>query len=131
MADRIDAEATPEVAGEIWTSTFILMGLRYSAEQTEAVLKGVLSMKESVTLHAVLEQGRAEGQEIGRRKEAVDLLLKLGHKRLGPADSRTVARIEGIADLARIEQLLEYVFDVASWDELIPASNGAGASTNH
>ena len=66
MADRIDAEATTEVAEEIWTSTFILMGLRYSVEQTEAVLKGVLTMKESVTLHAVLERGRAEGRAEGR-----------------------------------------------------------------
>jgi predicted transposase YdaD len=135
MADRIDAEATTEVPEEIWTSTFILMGLRYSAEQTEAVLKGVLTMKESVTLHAVLEQGRAEGraegQEIGRRKEAVDLLLKLGRKWLGPPDPRTVASIEGIAEIERIEQLLENVPDVASWDELIPASDGAGSSTNH
>jgi len=119
-----------EVAEEIWTSTFILMGLRYSAEQTDAVLKGVFSMKESVTLHAVLEQGRAEGQEIGRRKEAVDVLLKLGRKRLGPPDPRTVASIEEIADVARIEELLETVLDVASWDELFPPSNGAGASTN-
>jgi hypothetical protein len=134
MADRIDAEATTEVAEEIWTSTFILMGLRYSTEQTEAVPKGVLTMKESVTLHAVLErgraEGRAEGQEMGRRSEAINLLLKLGRKRLGPPDPRTVASIEGTVDLARIEQLLENVVDAASWDELFPPSNGAGAVTN-
>jgi hypothetical protein len=131
MADRIDAEATTKVAEEIWTSTFILMGLRYSTEQTEAVLKGVLTMKESVTLYAVLERGRAEGQEMGRRSEAINLLLKLGRKRLGPPDPRTIASIEATVDLARIEQLLENVLDVASWDELFRASNGAGASTNH
>jgi hypothetical protein len=134
MANRIDEEATTEVAGEIWTSTFILMGLRYSAEQTEAVLKGVLTMKESVTLHAVLErgraEGRAEGQEIGRRKEAVDLLLKFGRKRLGPPDPRTVESIEAISDLARIEQLHENLPEAESWDELLAGSDGTGVSAS-
>ena len=48
MEQRIEAEA-PDEAGTLWSSSYILMGLRYSREFASQLLKGVRAMKESVT----------------------------------------------------------------------------------
>ncbi len=72
-------------------------------------------MTESVTFQAILERGR----ESGRLQEAISLVMKLGRKRFGPADSSTTAVIEQIADLSRIEQLHERLLEVNSWNELL------------
>ena len=45
-------------AGEIWTATYVLMGLRYTAEETETLLQGVRAMTDSVTFQAILEEVR-------------------------------------------------------------------------
>jgi predicted transposase YdaD len=105
------------------------MGLSYSTEETETLLRGVRAMNESVTFQAILEQGREQGREQGleqgRLQEAVALLLKVGRKQFGAASPSVVTSIEQITDLSRIEQLHERLHEVKSWDELL-ASRGKG-----
>ena len=137
LAERIDREASIEEAGEIWTATYVLMGLSYSTEETETLLRGVRAMNESVTFQAILEQGREQGREQGleqgreqgleqgRLQEAVTLLFKFGRKQFGAASPSVVTSIEQITDLSRIEQLHERLHEVKSWDELL-ASRGKG-----
>jgi predicted transposase YdaD len=106
-----------------------LMGLSYSTEETETLLRGVRAMNESVTFQAILEQGREQGREQGleqgRLQEAVALLFKVGRKQFGAASPSVVTSIEQITDLSRIEQLHERLHEVKSWDELL-ASRGKG-----
>lgn len=64
-------------------------------------------MKESTTYQAILAD------------EAKRILLRMGGKRLGPADADTRAAIESIVDVDRLEQLAERLLDVSSWDELL------------
>jgi len=122
MEQRIDAEA-PDEAGTLWTSTYILMGLRYPREFAAQLLKGVRAMKESVTYQAILEEGEAKGREEGRVEGRVEgernLLLRLGGKRFGPPDVRTVAAIQAITSLEHLEQLGERMLEVESWAELL------------
>jgi predicted transposase YdaD len=113
------------------------MGLSYSTEETETLLRGVRAMNESVTFQAILEQGREQGREQGleqgreqgleqgRLQEAVALLFKVGRKQFGAASPSVVTSIEQITDLSRIEQLHERLHEVKSWDELL-ASRGKG-----
>jgi predicted transposase YdaD len=105
------------------------MGLSYSTEETETLLRGVRAMNESVTFQAILEQGREQGREQGleqgRLQEAVALLFKVGRKQFGAASPSVVTSIEQITDLSRIEQLHERLREVKSWDELL-ASRGKG-----
>ncbi len=129
MADRIEHEASPEVAGEIWTSTYVLMGLRYSVEQTVALLRGALDMKESVTFQAILDegrkkgrqQGRQQGREEGKLQEARDLLIRVGRERLGSPSASYVNRIKRIKDRLQLAELLVRLNDVESWSELLAA----------
>ena len=72
-------------------------------------------MRESVTFQAILEEGR----ESGKFQEAIKLLMRLGCKRFGPADSSTSTSIEQITDLSRIEHFIDRLHEVNSWNELL------------
>ena len=72
-------------------------------------------MKESSSYQAILDEGRAEGET----REAIKLLKKLGTRRFGPPDHLVLVAIEAIADLERIEFLLERLLEVSSWEELL------------
>jgi hypothetical protein len=125
MEVRIEAEAPPGARATLWTSTYILLGLRFPPEAAAELLRGVRDMKESSTYQAILEEGRSEGIERGRSEgsvaEARRLLLLLGAARFGPPDERVRAAIEGMNSIERLEPLTIRVLDAAGWDELLAA----------
>lgn len=59
---------------------------------------------------------------MGRAEEARAILIRLGSKRFGEPDDDTEARIAALSNIDRLEDLIDRVFEVASWDELLPAS---------
>jgi predicted transposase YdaD len=122
MEERIRQEATPNEAGILWTATYILMGLRYSAEFTRQLLQGVRAMKESTTYQAILEEGRIEGEARGKIAEARTILLRLGSKHLGTPSEATRIAIESISSIERLERLTDRLSDVSSWEELMSLS---------
>lgn len=90
-------------------------------------------MQESSTYQAILAQGREqgrqqglqEGREEGRVIEARQLLRKVGDRRFGPPDARTATTIDGIDELARLEELFDQLDGAASWEELLgPPARG-------
>lgn len=115
MEDRLTREASPGEAEDIWASTYLLMGLRYSAEFAKQQLQQVRAMTESTTYQAILEEGAKKGKTI----EAKRILLRQGHKRFGSPSPQVVAEIEAISNVDRIEQLAERLLDAKSWDELL------------
>jgi len=123
MEERLEREAPPEVIGDLWTTTLLLMGLRYDQEETGRLLRGVRAMKESVTYQAILEEGeargeargRAEGRTEGKRED----LFRLGRKRFGPPSTEIAAAIEALTDPQQIEAIIDRIFDAASWQELL------------
>ncbi len=68
-------------------------------------------MRESVTYMAIVEEGRAE--------EAKKLLILLGRKRFGPPSETTIAALEELTDLDRLEHLSERLLEVSSWEALL------------
>ena len=123
MEERIREEASPADAGELWTGTYVLMGLRYPREMAVQLLKGVRGMKESVTYMEIFEEGEAKGEAKGKAEGEVkgerNLLLRLGRKRFGEPDAATLAILEAITSLERLEQLAERLLEVESWAELL------------
>ena len=115
MEARLQARRLRPHAEEVWSATYILLGLRYSRELARHLLRGVRSMKESVTYQAILE----EGEEKGALAEARKIVLRLGRNRFGPPDARVTAAVEAIADVERLEELGERLLSAASWDELL------------
>jgi predicted transposase YdaD len=96
---------------QMWSATFILLGLRYSPEFAQQLLRGVQSMKESSTYQAILEEGRTE--------EARKFLVRLGSSLYGPPDATVQAALEGISDVERLEQLGVEVHTKANWEDLL------------
>ena len=70
-------------------------------------------MKDSDTHWAIFD----EGQEI----EAKSLILRMGQKLLGPPDESITAKLSSITDLARLDHLIDRLFDgtTASWQDLL------------
>ena len=124
MAERINREPRPRAA-KLWTATYLLMGLRYSDEQANQLLEGVLEMRESTTYQAILREGREQGREEGRAEgliaEARRLLLRQGTKRFGEPDAATVVAVEAIRDIDRLEALFDRALDqtITGWDHLL------------
>jgi predicted transposase YdaD len=115
MERRLRRPEARRRAGQLWAATYILLGLRHSPTVAQALLQGVLSMKESTTYQAILQEGLAEGAV----KEARKLLLRLGTKQLGRPSARTQGALEKIADLSRLEALIDRLRTVKSWHALL------------
>jgi len=80
-------------------------------------------MCESSTIQAFIEEGRRKGleeaREEGRAMEARKIILFLGGIRFGEAGDTVVSRLDAISNLEKLEQLVERLLIVSSWDELL------------
>ncbi len=118
MEARIEADVPWAARAMLWTSIYILMGLRFQPEATAELLRGVRDVKESSTYQAILEEGRSEGSVTEARR----LLLLLGTARFGPPDEPTRAAIQGMNSIELLEPLSIRLLNVSSWNELLASS---------
>jgi hypothetical protein len=79
------------------------------------LLREVAGMKESFIYKAIVAQGRAEGA----LQEGQKILLLVGSKAFGLANKATRAAVRAIGDVQKLEELVQRVFDVGSWQELL------------
>lgn len=122
MEQRLSQRRARRQAPLIWASAFIMLGLRYSTALAAQLFRGVVSMKESSTYQAILEEGRREGQTEGAIAEARKLLRLFGEEVFGAPGNRTIAAIERLNDLTQLEELCKRVRGVGSWQELFGQS---------
>jgi predicted transposase YdaD len=112
MEKRMDRRVPPSLRSQIWTSAFVLMGLRYQEELAKALFERVLAMKESVTYQAIVEEGRID--------EARKLLLQLGTDRFQMSPTRKAkTALSNISDLRELERMARRVLTADSWEELL------------
>jgi predicted transposase YdaD len=131
-------EATPEQTATLWKATTILLSLRYEKERVEGIVRevstmslGIRGIEESWLYQEYFQKGKAEGVAEGRAEgEAKGLLeraredlLRVGRKRLGPPGEAVASAVGSIDDLDRLDSLLERVFEVATWDELLGSAS--------
>jgi predicted transposase YdaD len=123
MGERIEAEPEPRAA-KLWAAAYLLMGARYPTELVEHLLEGVHTMIESTTYQKILRDGREEGLLQGRLVGERQLLLRQGAKRFGEPDAATIAAIEAIRDVGRLEAVGLRIIDadVHNWDDLLRGS---------
>jgi hypothetical protein len=124
MGQRLSGRRGRKQAALLWGAAYILLGLRHSPTLAAQLFRGVLSMKESSTYQAILEEGRQEGRSEGAVAEAKKVLRLLGNKLFGVTDSRTTLAIERLDDLTQLEELLERLPTSTSWQELLGTSAG-------
>jgi predicted transposase YdaD len=126
ISERFVHETSPEQAVTLWAATKVLMGLRYPKEQVEVFTRGVSAMilgirgiEESSVYQDIFATGEAKGRVEGAAEEAKSALLRLGRKKLGPPSETIEARITALGELDRLNDLLDRVLDVATWDQLL------------
>ncbi len=122
ISERFVRETSPEQAVTLWAATKVLMGLRYPKEQVEVFTRGVAAMIlgiRGIEESSVYQDIFATGEAKGRVDEARKTLLRQGRKKLGPPSEAIEARINVLVDLDRLNDLLDRVLDVATWDELL------------
>jgi hypothetical protein len=113
MRERLDQGPERQLAPELWTASFVLLGMRRSLGLAQQLLREVLNMVGSVTYRAIVE----EGELIGARR----VLLRLGKKYLGKPDRPTAEVLTAITELERLEELSERVPEASSWEALLSA----------
>jgi hypothetical protein len=125
-ARRLREEATPDQMGTSWRATTILLSLRYSTEQVEEIVRevatmsmGIRGIEESWLYQDYFQKGKAEGEAEGELDRARKDLIRVGRKTLGAPDESVWAEIHLIEDLDRLDWLLERVFDVSTWRDLL------------
>jgi predicted transposase YdaD len=124
MEQRLSSRRAHKQAPLLWGAAYILLGLRYSPDLAAQLFRGVMSMKESSTYQAILEEGRQEGRSEGAVAEAKKALRIWGDDAFGVPDARTVAAIERINDLTQLDDLLRRVRSVTSWQQLLGSTVG-------
>ena len=71
----------------------------------------------------ILKEGRAQGlaeaRAEGRIEEAKRILKQYAAKRFGEPGAHFEAAIDAVADLEELEQLIDRVVEVPSWEELL------------
>lgn len=114
MKRRFDREKR-RVAAELWSATYILMGLRYPDALIQTLLRGVVDMEESVTYQAILKEGEAKG----KAAEARRVLLLQGRTRFGKPSARIMAALDALSDVSELEALALRLLQASSWEELL------------
>src|SRR5262249_19124529 len=100
---------------DLWAATYVLLGLRYSKEFAQVLIRGVLGMRESVTYQAILDEGRTEG----RVEEARRILLLQGEDRFGAPRAAVRSAVEAVTDVEQLERLARAVLTANSWEDLL------------
>jgi predicted transposase YdaD len=111
MKSRITAPGVLPAAKDLWTATYILMGLRYEPALVDHLLQGVIEMEESSTYQAILEKGEL--------RRAHKTLLLLGTDRFGAPSAEVQTVLEGINEPDKLDHLSLHVSKVHSWEELL------------
>lgn len=125
MEARLTKESAPlETVRTLWATTYLLMGVSYSADFVDSLLKGVQQQLEnSSTYQALLAKGEAKGRQEGRQEgrinEARELILRLGGKRFGPPDAQTTAQISQTRDSVQLNVWADRLLEVENWNELL------------
>jgi predicted transposase YdaD len=113
------AALPPRETAQLWSATFVLMGLRYERALIQTLSQGVITTTESVTYQAILEEGAAIGEARGKAKKARKILLLIEREQFAEPSANVQAALNALADVNRLEELTVRVKHAASWQELL------------
>jgi predicted transposase YdaD len=123
LEERFSHETDPTLVGELWSATFLLLGLRYDRGTIHEVLERMSWLKESTTYQMILEEGRAEGEARGEARgrvgEARRLVQTLGSDKFGAPDQAILAALFEMDDLDHLEFLMRRILTTNTWAELL------------
>jgi hypothetical protein len=116
MKARIGKRVRKKLAEQLWTSTYVLLGLRYEEAAYAPLFEEVLGMEESTTYQAIIRKGEVQGA----LKYARQLLLRLGEAQFQLVPNKKAeAKLMTINDISVLDQLIQRVPKADSWEELL------------
>ncbi|QEH36074.1 hypothetical protein OJF2_46340 [Aquisphaera giovannonii] len=115
IREKLEAETPEDRFRKLWTATYILMGLKFSAEVADHLISGVENMAESSTYLKILNEGVVKGQI----QELKRTIKRLGRIKFGAIEPAHEAAVDRVADLETLERLSERVLFTNGWDELL------------
>ena len=75
----------------------------------------VLKLEESSGYQLILKRGVAKGE----RLSLIQTILRQGRKKFGEPDGATLALVEGMGDIDRLQTLTDRMLDATTWQELL------------
>jgi hypothetical protein len=118
IEERLAKEADPDVAREIRTDAWFLMGLRFSEEFALSCPWRRELMHQSSTYQWVLDEGIEQGIEQGIVIGKRDALFKLGQRKFGPVTKANQKAMNAIVNAEQLDRLIDQIDHVKSWNEL-------------
>jgi hypothetical protein len=115
MAERLQSEVAdlPKIA-MLWKATAILADMRYDQDVILPLMRKVMTMVKLEDFPSY-----AKGEAKGEGKAARRLILLVGRKLIGDPDTQTLAVLDAINDLDRLDRMANRLPDVKSWQELL------------
>jgi predicted transposase YdaD len=111
LAERVQRdEPSQQQRAVLLSSAYILLGMRYDKAIAKALFQGVQKMRESSTYQAILEEGRAEGQQ--------EMLLEQLRERFGVVPTEVESRVRTTTDPEKLRAALRAILHVNSPEEL-------------
>jgi predicted transposase YdaD len=120
---RLSEEAAPGDLATLTTATGILLGLKYPRSFIESLMRRD-EMKNSTFYQSIVEEGVEKGRVEGRIEGAHETLLRQGRRRFGEPNTATVEHILSETSLERLNDLLDRILAVESWEELVREQSG-------
>ena len=116
MKARIGKRVRKSLADQLWTSTYVLMGLRYQEAVTSRLFEEVLGMEESTTYQAIIRKGKIAGAI----EQAQKMILRQGELRFGLVPNKKALKaLMAIQDVETLERLGERLLTIETWEELL------------
>lgn len=124
--ERITAELPPSQMAELWTTIFLLAGLRLPSQVAVTLFQGVLAMKESSTYQYLIDEriksGQVRGMKEGIHRGAMEearRLIGLGRRPLGKPSASITKKLAAVDDLERFHRMSRRLLKAESWQELL------------
>lgn len=106
----------PKFVEKLMGKNVLELSSTYQALMKEGLEKGI-----ELGLERGLEQGLEQGLKRGQQEQARATLLRQGRRRLGEPSEQALTTLQLLTDQQQLEGLLDRVWEVESWSELLSA----------
>jgi predicted transposase YdaD len=117
VADAVDMIESRTARENISVCTQLLAGLRFDRGLLKQLFREDI-MEESVIYQDILLKGEERGLLKGKKREALDLILRLLKRRFGNIPVRIEEKLPNLA-LTQLEDLAEELLDFSQLDDLV------------
>lgn len=117
------ADLPDDVKADLLSLALRIASRRLSRQRVLTIFREEIPMIQET---GIIEEWLDAREMQGRIREARAMLLRLGSQRFGDADEQIQSSMEAIMELETLEELLDRLLKVESWQELLSPVEGIG-----